>query len=132
MAPKGKVNKSKRNSAAGSAAADSAPIYGTCDANFQNLSKHQMQVTQDLALIVGQDGFSDILSRTGASAAQANFDATMFDAAMGVNGPGLYRCGGNGLWASVMSGPVAPTKSKIDEIITWRFGQPSTVFRKRW
>ena len=107
----------KRGRAAASAATPSEPIYGTCGANEETLNKHQAQIDIDLAKIMEQDGCSDILQRAGVSPAQAPFDPEMFNNAMAEFGPGYYRCGGNGLWASSKCGPVAPHKNKLEELI---------------
>ena len=103
-------------------------FYGRCETNDNMLSKHQVQINDDLKLITEQNGCTDILTRAGASPAQAPFCATMFNAAMDSGGPGYYRCGGNALWASTKSGPVAPAKTKMDELIKWQFAAPDVVF----
>ena len=87
-----------------------------------------MQINDDLKLITEQNGCTDILTRAGVSPAQSPFCAKMFNTAMDSGGPGYYRCGGNALWASTKSGPVAPAKNKLDELINWQFAAPDVVF----
>jgi hypothetical protein len=41
---------------------------------------------------------------------------------------GIYRCGGNALWAGLQSGPVAVNKSKLETIINSQFDTPKRVF----
>ena len=41
---------------------------------------------------------------------------------------GVYRCGGNALWASIATGPVAPNKNKLAELIKWQLSRPQNVF----
>ena len=115
----------KKVTAAASAA---GAYYGSCDANQAILSNHQMQINTDLKMILEQDGCEDVLSRPGVSPAQAPFNAEMFGTAMGPDGPGYYRCGGNALWASSSSGPVAPNRNKLEELINWQFTVPAVVF----
>ena len=90
--------------------------------------KHQLQITEDLNSILTQEGLSDLFARAGASPAQALFDVDMFLNCMSEGGPGVYRCGGNALWASIATGPVAPNKNKLAELIKWQFSRPQTVF----
>ena len=40
----------------------------------------------------------------------------------------IIDVGGNALWASTKSGPVAPTKNKLEELINWQFAAPDVVF----
>ena len=92
------------------------------------MSKHHLQVTEDLNLILAQEGLSDLLARAGASRSSAAFDEDMFHDAMSEGGPGVYRCGGNALWASIATGQVAPNKNKLAELIKWQFSTPRKVF----
>ena len=103
-------------SGAAAPAASSGNVYGQCETNFNSLSKHQLQITEDLNSILTQEGLSDLLARAGASPAQATFDVDMFLNCMSEGGPGVYRCGGNALWASTATGPVAPNKNKLAEL----------------
>ena len=87
-----------------------------------------LQISEDLSSILAQEGLSDLLVRAGTSPAQATFNADMFREAMSEGGPGVYRCGGNALWASIATGPVAPNKNKLAELIKWQLSRPQKVF----
>ena len=116
----------KGGGTAASAAASQGSVYGQCETNHNILSQHQLQITEDLQLILTQEGFTDLLARAGASPAQAPFRPGHVHSCHG--GPGVYRCGGNALWASVATGPVAPNANKMEELIAWQFSRPSKVF----
>ena len=129
MPPKGSAKGKAKAKAAGPAAgAMGTSLYGTCDANTEILSKHQLLVNDALALLMRQAGCADLLTRAGASPAQAPFNSDMFKAAMAPAGAGYYRCGGNALWASASSGPVGVNANKLEELINWGFPRPAPVF----
>ena len=120
--------KGGQSGAAAPAAQAESSVYGQCETNVNSLSKHHLQITEDLNSILAQEGLSDLLVRAGASRSSAAFDDDMFHDAMSEGGPGVYRCGGNALWASIATGPVAPNKNKLAELIKWQFSSPQKVF----
>ena len=50
-------------------------FYGRCETNDNMLSKHQVQINDDLKLITEQNGCADILTLAGVSPAQSPFCA---------------------------------------------------------
>ena len=41
---------------------------------------------------------------------------------------GIYRCGGNALWASLVTGPVTVNQRKLQQLIDFEFSAPAPVF----
>ena len=101
-------------------------VFGKCEANLARASEHTHQITTDLQLILEQDGCANILRDAGGSPAQAPFTQEEYANAMA--NVGIYRCGGNALWAGLQSGPVAVNKSKLETIIKTQFETPKSVF----
>ena len=116
MPPKGKAK----------AGASPANYYGSCQAVESKISEHQCAITDDLKLILSQEGMSDLLRDAGGSPAQAKFCPKQFGTAMST--VGVYRCGANGLWASLATGPVAPSRNKFEMVIKDHFPAPRPVF----
>ena len=90
------------------------------------ISAHQSSITDDLKLILSQEGMADLLRDAGGSPAQSKFDSKQFTTA--IDEVGVYRCGGNGLWASLATGPVAPSRNKFEMVIKDHFPMPKPVF----
>ena len=116
MAPKGKAK----------AGATPANYYGNCSAMISKISAHQCAITDDLKLILSQEGMADLLRDAGGSPAQAKFCSKQFATAM--DSVGVYRCGANGLWACLATGPVAPRRNKFEMVIKDHFPEPRPVF----
>ena len=125
MSPKKAAGKAKGKSAASAGSDDS--YLGKCEANSSMVLAHSNSITTDLQLILDQDGLAELIrDDAGGSPAQAPFNAEAFGAAMEQGG--VYRCGGNALWASIATGPVAPNAQKLEDIRNAQFSQPSPVF----
>ena len=116
----------KVGSKAAAPAASPTNFYGSCDFNVNAKAKHQDSIYEDLELIKSQEGLGNIISEAGGSPAQAPFFKAGYAQAM--EQVGIYRCGGNALWASLVTGPVTVNQRKLQQLIDFEFSAPAPVF----
>ena len=101
-------------------------VYGRCESNETRASSYDTQIASDLALITAQPKMSTLLRAVGPGSAQSPFDDQCYRVPM--TNSNVDRCGGNALWASIASGPVAGNMKNLQRFVQFAFKEPAPVF----